>query len=351
MIRSLSFDQDRGARRESTVLDLGTVEAVNYRDNGQQRTNNRMNLRALRLFREIVLLGSLNEAAKRLNTSTSAASRLIVNLEQDLNLTLFSRANRRLLLTEDGDIFYRSIMHTLDGLDEIPVLAGDIRRRTREWLSVVTAAPLANGLVSPALAQLQREGYDFRCSVSVETRFDIESKVAARAYNLGLISLPVENSIIRLEPVPILKARVGVVLPRGHSLAAKDVVALSEIMHEPLIGLRPGQRWRDRMDELLGRTGIQPKLWIETNATPLVVSMVRAGLGISLIDRISAGLLPEGDQAVFRPLREEYWITYASLHPEGMRFALSERFLDALATAIEHKRAGDPACARDLALL
>ena len=75
------------------------------------------------------MLGSLNEAAKRLNTSTSAASRLIVNLEQDLNLTLFSRANRRLLLTEDGDLFYRSIMHTLDGLDEIPVLAGDIRRR------------------------------------------------------------------------------------------------------------------------------------------------------------------------------------------------------------------------------
>ena len=178
-----------------------------------------------------------------------------------------------------------------------------------------------------------------------------KSKVAARAYNLGLISLPVENSIIRLEPVPILKARVGVVVPRSHSLAAKDVVALSEIMHEPLIGLRPGQRWRDRMDELLGSTGIQSKLWIETNATPLVVSMVRAGLGISLIDRISAGLLPEGDQAVFRPLREEYWITYASLHPEGMRFALSERFLDALATAIEQERARDPACARDLTLL
>ncbi len=310
-----------------------------------------MNLRALRLFREIVLGGSLNEAAERMNTSTSAASRLIANLEQELNLQLFSRTNRRLLLTEDGDLFYRSIMHTLDGLEEIPVLAGDIRRRTREWLSIVTAAPLAKGLVSPALAELKRQGCDFRCSVSVETRFDIESRVATRAYNLGLISLPVENSIIRLEPVPFLKARVGLVLPRSHPLADKDVVSSADIVGQPLIGLRPGQRWRDRANELLGRTGVQPKFWIETNATPLVVSMVRAGLGMSLIDRISAGLLGEGDDAVFRPIDEEYWVTYASLHPQGVRFALAEQFLDALATAIEKQRLEDPGHARDLTLI
>jgi len=310
-----------------------------------------MNLRALRLFREIVLTGSLNDAARRMNASTSAASRLIVNLEQDLGLTLFSRNHRRLELTEDGDLFYRQIMHTLDGLDEIPVLAADIGRRTREWLSIVTAAPLANGLVSPALAQLAKEGCEFRCSVSVETRFDIESKVAARGYNLGLISLPVENSIIALETVPILKARVGVVLPRAHPLAAKATIAPQDLAQESFIGLRPGQRWRDRSEELLGRTGMTPKFWIETNATPIIISMVRAGLGVTVIDRICAALLPEGDQAVFRPLEEPHWITYASLHPQGVRMALAERFLDALAASVEARCTADPDCARDLALL
>jgi DNA-binding transcriptional LysR family regulator len=310
-----------------------------------------MNLRALQLFREIVLSGSLNDAARRLNSSTSAASRLIVNLEDELKLVLFSRARRRMELTEDGDLFYRSIMHTLDGLDEMPTLAADIGRRTREWLSIVTAAPLANGLVSPALAQLQREGCEFRCSVSVETRFDIESKVAARGYNLGLITLPVENSIVSLETVPILKARLGVVLPRDHPLAAQSAIPLADIVRQPLIGLRPGHRWRDRTTELLGRTGLQARFWLETNATPLVISMVRAGLGVSIIDQVCAGLLPEGDSAVFRPLDESHWVTYASLHPKGVRLALSERFLDALATSIEIRCAVDPEFARDMVLL
>ncbi|MCC5961641.1 MAG: LysR family transcriptional regulator [Rhodobacteraceae bacterium] len=311
-----------------------------------------MNLRALQLFREIVLSGSLSAAARRMNTSSSAASRLIVLLEHELNLKLFSRANRQLLLTEDGDIFYRSIMHTLDGLEEIPVLAADIGRRAREWLSVVTAAPLASGMVSPALARLKAEGLDFRCSVSVETRFDIESKVAARSYNLGLISLPLENSIIPLQPVPILKSRIGVLLPRAHRLAGQDAISLSDLTREAMIGLRPGQRWRDRADELLGATGVQPQFWIETNATPLVVNMVRAGLGVTLIDRICAGdLHGDADSAVLRPLADTHWLTYASLHPTGARSGLSEQFLDALAAAIEDQRATDPACARDLEVL
>lgn len=310
-----------------------------------------MNLRALQLFREIVLTGSLNEAARSLNTSTSAASRLIMNLEQDLKLTLFSRRARRLELTEDGDLFYRGILHTLDALEEIPRLAGDIGRRSREWLSIVTAAPIANGLVSPALAQLAAENCEFRCSVSVETRFDIESKVAARSSNLGLISLPVENSIIPLRTVPILKARIGVVLPRNHPLAAQPTVAAADLVPERMIGLRPGQRWRDRADEYLGRTGTAPDFWIETNVTPLAITMVRDGLGVSVIDRVCAGLLPEGDAAVFRPLDDEQWITYASLHPQGVQMALAEQFLDALATSIEARRAQDPDCARDLVLL
>lgn len=310
-----------------------------------------MNLRALHLFREIVLTGSLNDAARQLNTSTSAASRLITNLEHDLNLQLFSRTHRRLELTEDGDMFYRSILHTLDGLDEIPTLASDIARRTREWLSIVTAAPLANGLVSPALAQLQREGLEFRCSVSVETRFDIESKVAARSYNLGLISLPVENSIIALQTVPILRARVGVVLPCSHPLAEREAIDTKELANERFIGLRPGQRWRDRTDDLLGQSGMHPNFWIETNATPLVIGMVRAGLGVSVIDRVCAGLFSENDAAVFRPLSEVHWITYASLHPPGVRPQLTERFLDALASSIEARRAADPETARDMELL
>ena len=88
-----------------------------------------MNLRSLMLFRHIVLTGSLSEAAKRLNMSASAASRLLTQLEEQLSLTLFSRSRRNLKLTEDGALFYRQISNTLNGLEEVPLIAEDIQRR------------------------------------------------------------------------------------------------------------------------------------------------------------------------------------------------------------------------------
>lgn len=309
-----------------------------------------MNLRALQLFRKIVLTGSLAEAAAQANISTSAASRLLSLLESEVGLTLFSRERRQLALTEEGDIFYRRMVRTLDGLEEIPSLAEDIRNRSANWLSVVTAAPIAGTLVSPALGRMARERADLRCSLNVETRFDIESKVAARGYNLGLISLPVENAILDLDVEPFLKARIEVLLHKEHPLAARDEISIAEVAEEPIVSLRPRQRWRDRLDEIVGGAGYRPKVVFDTSSTVVTLQMVRDGLGLTLVDRATLQLRPH-DEAVLRPLSEERWVTYACLHATGPRAPLASPFLDAVSEVVEDRRAADPAAAAALELI
>ncbi len=261
-----------------------------------------MNLKALQLFRQIVLSGSLAEASERLSVSASAASRLLSLLESELGIKLFSREKRQLVLTDDGDIFYRRLVQTLDGLDEIPTLAADIRNRSHRRLSLVTAAPLARTLVSPALALMQSGGWSMQCSLNVETRFDIESKVAARGYNLGLISLPVENAILEVDVEPLLEVGTEVLMPRSHRLAAKASLTVEDIAGERFVSLRPGQRWRDRLDQLLGIVGHKPLVAVETSSSIVALQLVRDQLGITLTDRASVELLP-GDEAVLNARR------------------------------------------------
>lgn len=308
------------------------------------------NLKALRLFRQIVVTGSLSEAAGRINLSTSAASRLLGLLEAEVGLTLFSRERRRLVLTEEGDAFYRRLASALDGLEEIPALAADIRNRAHDWLSVVTAAPLACSLVAPTLAVLDRTRGSFRCSLSVEPRFDIESKVAARGYNLGLVSLPVENAILDLDVEPFLKARIEALLPRGHPLAARDAIAVTDLAAERIVGLRPRQLWRDRIDALMGGAGLQPRIAVETSSTIVTIQLVREGLGLSLIDRATFSPRPD-DSVVLCPLVEERWVTYACLHAHGPRAPLATPFLDAMSEVVEARRAADPAAEAALELI
>ena len=310
-----------------------------------------MNLRGLRLFRHIVLTGSLGEGAERLNLSASAASRVLSQLEHDCGLTLFSRSRRALELTEDGELFFRQIAQTLTGIDEIRTVASDIRRRTGDWLSVVTAAPIANGLVVPAIARMRAADVPFRCTVNVETRFDIESKVAARGYNLGLISLPVENAIIELDTVPFLRTRLCVLMPEAHPLAGQDEIDTADLAEETFATLAPGQRWRVRLDELMGEAGHTMRVPFETGSTLVTIEMVRAGLGLTLIDAVCGPALPSPGLTM-RPVAGQRWITYASLHPKAAPPApLSNLFLDAVAAHVEETRARIPAMAGLMELL
>lgn len=308
-----------------------------------------MNLRSLRLFRRIVITGSLAEASNDLNVSVSAASRLLALLEAELKLPLFSRAKRRLELTEEGDLFYRQVEHILRGLDELGQVSNDIRKRTRERLSLVTAAPIAMGLISPTLAAMRRQAQDFECLINVETRFDIESKVAARAYNLGIISLPIENAIVDLAIEPFLESRLEVAMPVGHPLAERREIDVETLASQPLVALTVGQRWRERLDEVFATGSLQPRIEIETTSTPVVMQLVREGIGLTVVDQVCGQVA--GNGIVMRPLSPERWITYASIHPQGPRQPLADRFVDAMCDWIESRRNADTAVAENLRLI
>lgn len=288
-----------------------------------------MNLKSLRLFRLIVLHGSLASAADQLHISQSAASRLISLLEERLNLKLFTRARRRLLLTPEGEVFFREVEQILLGVDELPRIAANIRDKIRDDFTLVTSAPLGTCLVSPAISDMRKQRQDFDCRVHIEGRFEIENKVARRRYNLGVVSLPITNAIVDLQIEPVLQARVEVLLPRTHRLASKDCVHPDDLLDEDFVALLPHQLWRRRLDEVFAVAGARSRVVIETTSTMMVHQLVRDGNGISLMDRTCARLDLD-DDLILRPIQPERWVTYACIFPPGGRPPMADLFIASL---------------------
>ncbi|MCO6392573.1 LysR family transcriptional regulator [Aliihoeflea aestuarii] len=309
-----------------------------------------MNLRSLRIFRRVVTTGSLAQASQDLNISPSAASRLLTILEAELKLRLFSRSKRRLELTEEGDRFYRQTEHILRGLDEMDLVASDIRSRADELLSLVTAAPLAMGLISPTLALMQERNETFECVLNVETRFDLESKVAARAYNIGIISLPLENAILDLAVEPFMETRLGVLLRTDHPLAKRPQISVEDLRDQPMITLTKGQRWRDRLESLFTDAGAIPKIGVETTSTPVAKALVGDRAGVMIADKI-CGRVHEGEPLVLKPLVQEIWITYATLHPKGPRSRRSAIFVEAMRNYLQGEMKRDPDSSKMLRMI
>ena len=64
---------------------------------------------ALKYFQEVARTGSITEASLRLNVSGSAISRQITKLEQDLNVALFERRPRGMVLSQAGELLSQHV--------------------------------------------------------------------------------------------------------------------------------------------------------------------------------------------------------------------------------------------------
>jgi DNA-binding transcriptional LysR family regulator len=272
-----------------------------------------MNIRALRLFRQIVTSGSLAAAAEGLGMSTSAASRLIGLLEIETRLTLFNRSHRRLALTTQGERFYRESEHILAGFDEIPRIVANIRSRSPSQLRLVTGPRIGQGLVSPALARFPKRHRAVQVSVDMDSRFGIEGSMGTRLYDIGIVSLPVSHPMVALDNHPLFRVRVEAVLPANHRLAARRGLTAEDLAQEPLIGLWPGQRWRRQVDDFFGAGGVRPTYAVETRSSLMACQLARDGAGIAFLDRVCAQALNLRG-LVLRPLEPERWLLFGYVH-------------------------------------
>ena len=90
----------------------------------------------MRAFAAVVELGSFARASEQLDISTTAASRLVADLEKHLGAQLLQRSTRRLTLTETGATYFERCRQILADIDEAEATAGSFDVRPRGLLRI-----------------------------------------------------------------------------------------------------------------------------------------------------------------------------------------------------------------------
>lgn len=304
-----------------------------------------MNFKSLRAFRLVVSQGSLAAAAEVMNLSQPAVSRLIALLEDETKLILFDRSRRRLALSEAGEAFHRETRHILDGIDELPHIAANVRAGANRPFRLVTGPRVGTALVAPALAMMRREMPNLKCVVDVLSRFELENRSGIARYDLGIASLPVTHALLPIENRPICRARMEAVMADSHPLAGKPALTAGDLAGQPIIGMLPGLFGRQQADEFFRADGAVPSYAVETTSSLMACQMARDGGGIALLDRLSVRAIDPAGMAV-RSLDPPHWLSYGYIHHKGQVLSAEARaFLDCMARYIDGFRATDSAAA------
>ena len=115
-----------------------------------------MTFRALEAFRAIVLTGSVTNAASMLHISQPAVTRLIRDLEADLQFPLFQRRKGRLFATSEGLALFEEVSRSFVGLDRIAQVANHIRQSRVGHLQLATMPALINGFLPRVVNQFNK---------------------------------------------------------------------------------------------------------------------------------------------------------------------------------------------------
>jgi len=122
----------------------------------------------------------------------------------------------------------------------------------------------------------------------------------------------------------------SLIAPRRHPLVKNDRVRLTDLVDQPLILYERGSTGRGHVLDAFRRGGLAPRVEMEATNTDLIVRMVEAGLGVSIVPLHPSGAVTRGRRVGSRPLGEHIRpIDSGILTRKGERLSAAARqFID-----------------------
>src|SRR5207237_5303024 len=235
-----------------------------------------MELRSLHYFVRIAELGSITRASAHLHIAQPALTRHVQRLEEELDITLFTRANRGVRLTEGGQKLLESAQRILRDVER----AGDEIRAHRAHPSgkiVLAVTPTLCPVVVPELfARMTRQYPRVELKVVHAGMVRLEEFLIDGRVDVALLSELSRSRLI----VSTRLAQEEMVLVTRPGARPDGVVSGAELSRMPLV---LGDGLRAAMDALLAGRGIELKVEIEVNDHETIRLMVQHGAAASIL--------------------------------------------------------------------
>jgi DNA-binding transcriptional LysR family regulator len=258
-------------------------------------------LRHLRYFVAVAEELHFGRAAARLHIAQPPLSQQIRRLEAELGVELFRRNRRRVELTDAGRLLLEQARPLLRDADRIESTLrragrGDVGRLRVGFVGSATYEVL------PLILRAFRDRHpDVELTLHEQLSSELFEALLAGRADVGLVRPPlVPNAAVEL--TPLLTERLVAVLPDSHPLAAHEAVEVSDLAGEPFVffSRQTGASLYEDVVGVCRQAGFTPDVVQEAAETQTVVSLVSAGIGISLLP--AAVELFQRPHVVYRPL-------------------------------------------------
>ncbi|MDR2265813.1 MAG: LysR family transcriptional regulator [Enterobacter asburiae] len=245
-----------------------------------------VNLRHIEIFHAVMTTGNLTEAALMLHTSQPTVSRELARFEKVLGLKLFERMRGRLHPTVQGLRLFEEVQRSWYGLDRIVSAAESLREFRQGELSIVCLPVFSQSFLPMLLHPFLTRYPEVNLTIVPQESPLLEEWLSAQRHDLGLTETLVTPA--GTQRTELLSLDEVCVLPAGHPLAQKQILTPADFQGENYISLSQTDSYRQLLDTLFAEHQVKRRMVVETHSAASICAMVRAGVGIAVVNPLTA---------------------------------------------------------------
>ena len=258
-------------------------------------------IRQLQRFVAVATERNFRRAAARLHVSQPPLSESIRQLEAEIGSPLLIRTRPHVELTRAGEVMLERARLILSQLDESVQLVRAVAAGRSGQLTV-GFFPTATYEILPRVLRRYRERYpDIGLRFVELTTPEQPDALEQKHIDVALFLAPTVDRR-GIEQTTIHKEPLLVALSAEHRLAPREQIGLQELRDEPFVFIPPrwGTGYHARVSNACQEAGFTPNVIEEVEQLHTMVSLVSAGLGVSIVAASVSRFQPPN--VVFRSL-------------------------------------------------
>lgn len=261
-----------------------------------------LTLRQIEVIRAVMMTGTISAAAEMLHVSAPGISRLVKHTEDSLGIRLFERKAGLFVPSVEASRVFDQVREVYKGVENLQQAVGALQKGEDVQLAFATAPSIAQFIAARVLRRVRKRYAELFIDMNV---LKIEETVDYLLLERGefvIMSSAVQNASIENEQ--IAEGRLVVILPEDHRLSDAETVSAADLASESVIGVDPGDPYGALLARPFQIAGVPLSHTMRGRFAQTVVSLVRHGLGVAVIDEFSvAEVYMPG--IVRRPLAED----------------------------------------------
>lgn len=234
-----------------------------------------------RVFLSVTETGNFTKTAELFGYTQSAVSQMIKSLEEELNVTLFTRTKHGIHLTADGKAMLPFIRRLCDDYASVLGQSSAINNLDGAEIRIGAFASISANFLPYAIKRFKQVYPSVKFKLLQADYETVKVWIKEGVVDFGFLTVDVAD---KLTKEFLLRDEMVMILPPNHPKARLDVLRLSDFDGEPFIFLDQGKK--SEPTEYFKTAGIEPDRQYRVYDDYTIMNMVEQGLGVSILPKL-----------------------------------------------------------------